>query len=116
VTGIGESRWGFKTVFSVTEDELKSSNADLLFEGLDTFATVLLVSFAKPCSFRHFTVLCRMAPKFSSGAKVDILLIYADANNTGLKINSSSIVSPSSRTSRPVKMSWSSTLTVLSLK
>ncbi|KAK7470700.1 hypothetical protein VKT23_002122 [Stygiomarasmius scandens] len=42
VQWIGESRWSFKTTFSVTEDELKSSNADLLFEGLDTFATVLL--------------------------------------------------------------------------
>ncbi|KAJ7904470.1 glycoside hydrolase family 2 protein [Mycena olivaceomarginata] len=37
-----DSRWAFKTQFSVTEDELKYPNADLVFEGIDTFASVLL--------------------------------------------------------------------------
>ncbi|KAJ6484976.1 glycoside hydrolase family 2 protein [Mycena vitilis] len=41
VQWVGESRWAFKTQFSVS-DELKSSNTDLVFEGLDTFASVLL--------------------------------------------------------------------------
>ncbi|KAJ7937095.1 glycoside hydrolase family 2 protein [Mycena leptocephala] len=41
VQWVGEARWAFKTQFSVT-DELNSSNADLVFEGLDTFASVLL--------------------------------------------------------------------------
>ncbi|KAJ7667976.1 glycoside hydrolase family 2 protein [Mycena polygramma] len=41
VQWVGESRWAFKTQFLVT-DELKSTNTDLVFEGLDTFASVLL--------------------------------------------------------------------------
>ncbi|THH31326.1 hypothetical protein EUX98_g2891 [Antrodiella citrinella] len=41
-TGIGESEWAFKTEINVTEAELASTAADLVFDGLDTFATVLL--------------------------------------------------------------------------
>lgn len=42
VQWIGESSWSFKTVFEVTEDELRAPNADLVFDGLDTFASVSL--------------------------------------------------------------------------
>ncbi|KAK0482107.1 glycoside hydrolase family 2 protein [Armillaria luteobubalina] len=42
VQWIGESLWSFKTVFEVTTDELKAPNADLVFDGLDTFASVSL--------------------------------------------------------------------------
>ncbi|THV08604.1 glycoside hydrolase family 2 protein [Dendrothele bispora CBS 962.96] len=42
VQWIGETRWAFKTTFSVKEDELKTTNIDLVFDGLDTFASVLL--------------------------------------------------------------------------
>ena len=41
--GIGEADWEFKTTFDVSEDELNAPLADLVFEGLDTFATVTLV-------------------------------------------------------------------------
>lgn len=41
--GVGESEWAFKSSFSVTEDELRAPNIDLVFDGLDTFATVDLV-------------------------------------------------------------------------
>lgn len=41
--GVGEATWQFKTTFQISEDELKKTNADLLFEGLDTFATIALV-------------------------------------------------------------------------
>lgn len=44
VTGIGEKDWSFKTEFTLLEGQLRSSNADLVFEGLDTFAKVSLVS------------------------------------------------------------------------
>lgn len=50
VTGVGEKDWAFKTTFEVTEAELASPNVDLLFEGLDTFATVKLVSENKTSS------------------------------------------------------------------
>lgn len=44
ITGIGEAEWAFKTDITVTDEELASPATDLLFDGLDTFATVLLVS------------------------------------------------------------------------
>jgi len=45
VQWIGESRWDFKSVFEVTESDLRLPNADIVFEGLDTFAKVYLVSY-----------------------------------------------------------------------
>lgn len=42
VQWVGESDWKFQTVFSVTQDDLVASHTDLVFEGLDTFASVTL--------------------------------------------------------------------------
>ncbi|KAJ8514868.1 hypothetical protein ONZ45_g7646 [Pleurotus djamor] len=42
VQWVGESRWAFKTTFKVTESEYSASHADLVFDGLDTYATVYL--------------------------------------------------------------------------
>ncbi|EKM59838.1 glycoside hydrolase family 2 protein [Phanerochaete carnosa HHB-10118-sp] len=42
VQWVGEADWSFKTRFSVDEKQLAAPNADLIFDGLDTFATVLL--------------------------------------------------------------------------
>ncbi|KAF8192560.1 glycoside hydrolase family 2 protein [Pholiota molesta] len=42
VQWVGEKEWAFKTTLEVAESELASPNVDLLFEGLDTFATVKL--------------------------------------------------------------------------
>ncbi|KAK7061680.1 beta-mannosidase B [Favolaschia claudopus] len=44
VQWVGESRWAFKTIFSVDKDKEtnKYSNVDLVFDGLDTFASVVL--------------------------------------------------------------------------
>ncbi|KAH9483065.1 Beta-mannosidase B [Psilocybe cubensis] len=42
VQWVGEAEWAFKTDLHVTDGELASPNVDLLFEGLDTFATVKL--------------------------------------------------------------------------
>ncbi|EIM88069.1 beta-mannosidase [Stereum hirsutum FP-91666 SS1] len=39
---IGEVEWAFKCSFSVSEQELALPNVDLVFDGLDTFATVVL--------------------------------------------------------------------------
>jgi hypothetical protein len=44
--GIGETDWAFKTTFEVTESELQAPHADLVFEGLDTYATVELVCYS----------------------------------------------------------------------
>lgn len=41
--GVGEADWEFKTTFPVTQSDLSASHADLVFEGLDTFASVVLV-------------------------------------------------------------------------
>ncbi|KAL0577728.1 hypothetical protein V5O48_004277 [Marasmius crinis-equi] len=42
VQWIGESQWAFKTSFKVSDADLQASHVDLVFEGLDTFASVLL--------------------------------------------------------------------------
>ncbi|KAG6817452.1 hypothetical protein H0H87_008620 [Tephrocybe sp. NHM501043] len=42
VQWVGESEWAFKSSFTVTEEELRFSNVDLIFDGLDTFAKVNL--------------------------------------------------------------------------
>ena len=43
LVGVGEKEWAFKTTFTASGDELKAPNADLVFDGLDTFAAVTLV-------------------------------------------------------------------------
>lgn len=40
VQWIGESEWAFKSHFDMTEDELEFPNVDLVFDGLDTFASI----------------------------------------------------------------------------
>ncbi|TEB30224.1 beta-mannosidase [Coprinellus micaceus] len=42
VQWVGESEWAFKHTLEVSEKELGAPNVDLVFEGLDTFATVTL--------------------------------------------------------------------------
>jgi hypothetical protein len=42
--GIGEADWAFKTSFEVIGRELSLPNIDLVFDGLDTFSIVSLVS------------------------------------------------------------------------
>jgi hypothetical protein len=50
--GVGETEWAFKNTFEVTEEELAAQNVDLIFEGLDTFATAKLVSLSGAFSIR----------------------------------------------------------------
>ncbi|PCH41492.1 glycoside hydrolase family 2 protein [Wolfiporia cocos MD-104 SS10] len=42
VQWIGEAPWAFKTQFTASEAEASAPNVDLVFDGLDTFATVTL--------------------------------------------------------------------------
>jgi len=42
VQWVGEAEWAFKTTFDVTGLELSYPNIDLVFDGLDTFASVSL--------------------------------------------------------------------------
>ncbi|KAF9006424.1 glycoside hydrolase family 2 protein [Cyathus striatus] len=42
VQWIGETEWTFRSTLVVTDAELKTQNVDLVFEGLDTFATVFV--------------------------------------------------------------------------
>jgi beta-mannosidase len=43
--GIGESDWAFKNTFEVSAKELAAINVDLVFDGLDTFASVEFVRY-----------------------------------------------------------------------
>jgi beta-mannosidase len=42
--GVGEANWVFKTSFEVTAEQLKDPEIDLVFEGLDTYCDIVLVS------------------------------------------------------------------------
>jgi beta-mannosidase len=42
-SGVGETEWAFKNTFDVKTEELSAPNVDLIFDGLDTFASVKLV-------------------------------------------------------------------------
>ena len=55
--GIGEADWVFKTRFTASEAEVEADNVDLVFDGLDTFAVVELVS--KLLVYTYYTVLPR---------------------------------------------------------
>ena len=43
-SGIGEADWVFKSSFEASDREQSAPNVDLVFEGLDTFSVVSLVS------------------------------------------------------------------------
>ena len=65
--GIGESDWIFKNVFLVAESDLAAPHVDLIFDGLDTFAAVTLVSHS--FHLRHLYISShrlRMVMKYSS--------------------------------------------------
>lgn len=60
-TGVGEAEWAFKTTFDVSKDELSGhKHFDLVFDGLDTFATVKLV--CAPFLSDHVIKLITEAP------------------------------------------------------
>ena len=42
-TGVGEADWAFKTSFEIEEHVFSGKHADLVLEGLDTYAIVTLV-------------------------------------------------------------------------
>ena len=41
--GVGEKEWAFRITFATSSDDLQAPDADLVFDGLDTFVTVTLV-------------------------------------------------------------------------
>jgi hypothetical protein len=58
--GVGEADWAFMTTFDCTEGILSGPNVDLVFDGLDTFAAVKLVS----CLASHMVGVFRVAKCF----------------------------------------------------
>lgn len=46
--GVGEADWQFRTSFELQAKQLSDPNADLVFDGLDTYCTVELVSQLSP--------------------------------------------------------------------
>ncbi|KAG9317520.1 hypothetical protein JVU11DRAFT_1726 [Chiua virens] len=55
VQWIGEADWAFKNSFIVTEKDLATANVDLVFEGLDTFASITLASIVSSLSEAYLT-------------------------------------------------------------
>ncbi|KAF8897495.1 glycoside hydrolase family 2 protein [Infundibulicybe gibba] len=42
ILGIGESKWAFKTTFTASSEDVNAPNVDLVFDGIDTFASIAL--------------------------------------------------------------------------
>lgn len=42
--GVQEADWAFKTSFKATKEQLAEAEADLVFEGLDTYCDITVVS------------------------------------------------------------------------
>jgi hypothetical protein len=60
--GIGESDWTFRTQFNITEREKAAKHVDLVFDGLDTYALVKLVS-------TPFRLIVCISPTFHPSSK-----------------------------------------------
>lgn len=67
IQGVGECDWSFKTTFAVDQNEYDAENIDLVFQGLDTFASIELVSMCR-CMRR---LIINMHGRFLSERKED---------------------------------------------
>ncbi|KAF8307944.1 glycoside hydrolase family 2 protein [Clavulina sp. PMI_390] len=74
VQWVGESDWAFRTSFDVSDGSLKVDHADLVFDGLDTYATVELNG-KKILETNNMLVSYRVAAKEHLKAGENVLLI-----------------------------------------
>lgn len=86
VQWVGESRWAFKTTFEVSESDLSPSYADLVFDGLDTFATVQLNGEKLLETSNQFVVYRSAAKKLLKVGTNELLLEFANAFKKGKEI------------------------------
>lgn len=75
-TGIGESDWAFRTSFELDKNDFSASHADLVFDGLDTFAIVELVSAFGQSNKLEANTLSRMDIKFSSTLSICVEMVF----------------------------------------
>lgn len=62
--GVGEADWAFQTKLDLSRDDLAAKHIDLVFDGLDTYATVKLVG-SHLMLFIHFSdFLPRMVQRY----------------------------------------------------
>ncbi|KAG8218701.1 glycoside hydrolase family 2 protein [Butyriboletus roseoflavus] len=90
-SGIGEADWAFKNTFTVTGKDLAAANTDLVFEGLDTFASITLASILSSISKfqtsistenQFITYRTPVRPLLRVGAN-DLLITFASAFKKG---------------------------------
>lgn len=70
ISGIGEADWAFKTSFEVGDKELSAPNVELVFEGLDTFSIVTLVSRTSERATRDTVVVLTRETLFQNGQNI----------------------------------------------
>ncbi|KAF9247262.1 glycoside hydrolase family 2 protein [Melanogaster broomeanus] len=86
VQWVGEAEWAFKNTFVVTETDLAATNADLVFDGLDTFATVTLNGQEILNTENQFiTYRASVKPLLSVGPN-DLVITFASAFKKGREI------------------------------
>ncbi|EMD40849.1 glycoside hydrolase family 2 protein [Gelatoporia subvermispora B] len=86
VQWIGEADWSFKTQFQVTESELAAPNADLVFDGLDTFATVALNEHQILETDNQFVAHRVPAKQFLQAGSNDLVITFASAFRRGREL------------------------------
>ncbi|KAI0036030.1 glycoside hydrolase family 2 protein [Vararia minispora EC-137] len=83
VQWIGEAEWAFKTTFAVTEMELAAENVDLVFDGLDTFASVALNGQTILQTQNQFVSYRASAKSFLKRSDNELVITFASAFTKG---------------------------------
>ncbi|KAL4267421.1 Beta-mannosidase glycosyl hydrolase [Pleurotus pulmonarius] len=86
VQWVGESQWAFKTTFEVSESDLSPSYADLVFDGLDTFATVHINGEKLLETSNQFVAYRSAAKKLLKVGTNELLLEFENAFKKGREI------------------------------
>ncbi|KAI9574617.1 glycoside hydrolase family 2 protein [Boletus coccyginus] len=86
VQWVGEADWAFKNTFTVTEEDFTAANADLIFEGLDTFASITLNGqHILDTEDQFITYRAPVKPLLRAGPN-DLLITFASAFKKGRAI------------------------------
>ncbi|KZT29317.1 glycoside hydrolase family 2 protein [Neolentinus lepideus HHB14362 ss-1] len=83
VQWIGETEWAFKNTFNVKESDLAAPNVDIVFEGVDTFASVKLNGESILQTYNQFLSYRVPAKKLLKAGPNELTLTFESAFSKG---------------------------------